>query len=233
MVMFVKPLKRLLQVEGAGFSLMGKELLVRVAGGCASKFDSSDQHRPSLSSGRSHLISMPLALITAVEERAQQIFHRTLGRANAGAASKHLLLFYVRFTSLLSARILGGELRAHGWAAVHTWMLQPSVGWSVSMPARRRRCGAAEAPEPGLCKGHAQDPEHPFLPSAAFVFCDTRPTRSVKINCESCAKRAVSHGDWSSFPTKINGKLALCTIGPFQTQKIFPDSSNYCLMSKE
>lgn len=151
-------------------------------------------------------------------------------------ASKHLLLFYARFTSLRSTRgyvvgscvPMGGQLCADGCFGLlwHRLGVYQPGGEDVVL-LKHQRLGRAR----GALRTHHAG--HPFLPSAAFMFCDKRPTRSVKINRESCAKRAVSRGDWSLFPTKINGKLALCTIGPFQTQKIFPDSSNYCLMSKE
>lgn len=44
----------------------------------------------------------------------------------------------------------------------------------------------------------------------------------IKCQLEGLCQKGHFPGGWSAFPTKINGKLALCTIRPFWTCRIFP-----------
>lgn len=129
---------------------------------------------------------MPLAIVTALEEWAQQVFHRTLGILNAVVTSQHLLLYMQD-----SPRFQVQENALGGSSVYVGWYLYVKGCFSLSR-AGLHMCFAPPAPPVRATPGGEVLGLPVWVRSipilhravAAFVVYGKWPTWSVKINCE-------------------------------------------------
>lgn len=160
-----------------------------------SKHDSLDFHCPSLWT-RSHLIPMPWAIASALEEWAQQIFHWTLDGVKAGVA---LLLPRQDFPRLQAREDACGELclcwlivekgRAQLFMKCFSVCLVPPLPPEELVQVLSPLFGEWSTPVP-----------HGAI--AAFMVYQSALSVKWTASWRGCVKRAISLGDGLHFPPK-------------------------------